>query len=144
MNKKMYIVAILVFAVISMALTYGDGHDDFWKNYEPTNLKILPDDISGEQLEQVMDAFSEALDVKCSYCHAFKKGSEKHLDFASDDKKEKHISRGMMKMVNGINKHYFLKHQKGDEKVEMVSCITCHNGNKEPKTITTMRGVVKY
>lgn len=138
MNKKIYIGAILVFAVISMAITYGPGHDDFWDNYKPTNLKVLPKNINNARLHTIMVDFSDALGVKCSFCHAFKKGG-KHLDFASDANHKKDIARGMMKMTDSINGQYFLKYQKGNKNLHLVSCITCHNGAEHPKVITAMR-----
>ena len=34
------------------------------------NLKILPKNISKEDLDKIMDGFKEALGVKCNFCHA--------------------------------------------------------------------------
>jgi hypothetical protein len=100
-----------------------------------TNLKVLPKDISGDDLSKVMDGFKTALGVKCNFCHAAGTADPKRLDFASDAKPEKEMARGMMKMTSKINKKYF--HIKGAEApnaVLAVNCITCHNGKAHPES----------
>jgi hypothetical protein len=99
------------------------------------NLKILPKDISHEDLDKVMNGFKTALGVKCNFCHAASKDSTSHhLDFASDEKPEKNIARHMMRMANKINKKYFsfIKDDKGNT-VQAVTCITCHRGDPHPE-----------
>jgi hypothetical protein len=98
------------------------------------NLKILPKDISKEDLDKVMDNFKAALGVKCSFCHAPSKDStQKWPDFASDDKPEKLIARKMMKMTTRINKKFFSdnKNEQGVT-VPAVECMTCHRGSPHP------------
>lgn len=98
-----------------------------------TNLKILPKNISEEDLSKVMKGFNAALGVKCNHCHAAKPNGEKGLDFASDTNPNKNIARAMMKMTNKINKKYFKEQHEGI--IQNISCETCHNGKAEPKTI---------
>jgi hypothetical protein len=98
------------------------------------NLKILPKNISDDDLDKIMDSFKDALGIKCNFCHAPSKDStERKLDFASDEKPEKGIARHMMRMTNKINKKYFSfnKDEKG-ETVPAISCVTCHRGNQHP------------
>lgn len=98
-----------------------------------TNLKVLPKDISHEDLDKVMDGFKAALGVKCSFCHAASKDDPKHLDFASDAKPEKDIARSMMKMTYRINKKDFhVKDVYNTKAVLAVNCITCHRGQAHP------------
>jgi hypothetical protein len=102
---------------------------------KPKNLKILPKDISHEDLIKVMHGFNDALGVHCNFCHAKSKDpNEKGLDFASDEKPEKNIARKMMKMTAKINKKYFSfeKDDKGERK-DMISCGICHHGNSHPE-----------
>jgi hypothetical protein len=99
------------------------------------NLKILPKNISKEDLDKVMDHFKTALGVKCSFCHAPSKDTaQKWPDFASDDKPEKNIARGMMKMTSKINKKFF-KDNKNEQGVTVpaVECMTCHRGSPHPE-----------
>lgn len=91
-----------------------------------TNLKVLSKKISHDDLIAVMKGYCAALNVKCSFCHV-KNGEE--FDFASDDLKEKEITRKMQKMANGINKKYFGKNS------GTVGCMTCHHGKKNPNDI---------
>lgn len=91
------------------------------------NLKVLPRDISHEELENVMRGFKDALGVKCSFCHAPRKDDPKKLDFASDENEHKEIARDMMRMTARINKKFFKNRQ-----VAAVTCYTCHRGNEEP------------
>lgn len=101
-----------------------------------TNLKVLPKNISKEDLGKVMDGFKTSLGVKCGYCHAPSALEKGRLDFASDAKPEKDMARMMMKMTANINKKFF--HVKGAKKPNAllpVTCITCHNGKPHPETL---------
>lgn len=100
---------------------------------KPTNLKVLPKNISPEELDKTMKSFNVALGVKCGYCHAPKADGQKGLDFASDAKKEKEIARGMLKMTDKINKKYF-NQQNAKGMISKIGCTTCHNGKQEPQT----------
>jgi hypothetical protein len=98
------------------------------------NLKILPKNISKEDLDKVMDHFKAALGVKCTFCHAPSKDTaQKWPDFASDEKPEKLIARKMMKMTSKINKKFFAdnKNEQGVA-VPAVECMTCHRGSPHP------------
>jgi hypothetical protein len=99
------------------------------------NLKILPKNISKEDLDKVMDHFKTALGVKCSFCHAPSKDTaQKWPDFASDEKPEKQIARSMMKMTAKINKKFF-KDNKNEQGVTVpaIQCMTCHRGSPHPE-----------
>lgn len=99
-----------------------------------TNLKVLPKNISHDDLDKVMDGFKAALGVKCNFCHSPRKDNPKKLDFASDENPKKEVAREMMRMTNKINKKYF--HEKDKEgKLTNISCASCHNGKEEPVTI---------
>ncbi|PST83965.1 c-type cytochrome [Pedobacter yulinensis] len=95
------------------------------------NLKVLPKNISKENLGRVMDEFKVALGVRCSFCHAPSKTDPKKMDFASDENKHKDVARNMMRMTARINKKYFHKDLKAGD-LPQVTCMTCHNGKKEP------------
>ncbi len=128
--KKIAIVlSLIAFMVVGMAAT--KPLDEKPKR----NLKVLPKDISHEDLDKVMGGFKAALGVKCNFCHvASKDSSSHHLDFASDEKPEKDIARHMMRMTAKINKKYFSfnKDDKGNT-IPAVSCITCHRGDPHPE-----------
>jgi Photosynthetic reaction centre cytochrome C subunit len=99
------------------------------------NLKVLPKDISHEDLGKVMDVWKTSLGVKCGFCHApVADSTSHHLDFASDAKPEKNIARHMFRMTAKINKKYFSfdKDDKGNA-IPAISCMTCHRGSPHPE-----------
>lgn len=100
---------------------------------KPTNLHVLPKNISHDDLMKVMHGFAGSLGVKCNYCHA--PGAQpKHLDFASDAKPEKRIARTMLRMTQEINKKYLSQVNVADAQPEQknVTCGTCHRGHDIP------------
>jgi hypothetical protein len=129
--KKIAIVsAVVTLTIIGMAATNPPGQ-------RARNLKVLPKDISHEDLGKIMDGWKTALGVKCGFCHAPSADSTSHrLDFASDAKPEKNIARHMYKMAAKINKKYFNfnKDDKGDV-IPAVTCVTCHRGSPHPDEV---------
>jgi hypothetical protein len=97
---------------------------------KPTNLQVLPKDLSSQDLMATMQQFTANLGVRCSFCHA--ENSETHRpDFASDAKPEKAAARVMMRMTQDIDAKYLA--QLPDQGMMMkVSCGTCHRGQSTP------------
>lgn len=129
--KKLSVALILLTCmIIGMAATRPTDEKP------KRNLKVLPRDISDDDLDKVMDGWKAALGVKCSFCHARSADTAAHkLDFASDAKPEKGIARHMFQMTAKINKKYFSanKDEKGDI-VPAITCMTCHRGTPHPET----------
>ncbi len=99
-----------------------------------TNLQVLPEKIGREQLLDTMRSFSEALGVRCKFCHVgHSPDSLEGYDFASDDPEHKRVARGMMKMVDEINRK--LLPAATGEGAGHVRCVTCHRGLDEPETL---------
>lgn len=100
---------------------------------KPTNLQVLPKDISHEELIATMRGFAGALGVKCGFCHAENPATHK-LDFASDAKEDKNIARIMIRMTQTINGQYMPQVHDPDAMPEdkHVSCGTCHRGHQMP------------
>ncbi|MBS1573734.1 MAG: c-type cytochrome [Bacteroidetes bacterium] len=124
---------ISVLFVLSALVFFGVAATKPENNFK--NLKVLPKDISHEELGKIMHDFNFALGVKCNFCHAGPKQGEEHSDFSSDEKPEKSIARSMMKMTNKINKKFFHGKSKiGDANaVIAVNCATCHHGAPHPE-----------
>jgi len=100
------------------------------------NLKILPKDISKKELISTMKSFTNALGVRCYYCHVAKEERDfKTYDFASDEKTKKGKARIMMEMVHHINTEHLSKLKEYSEHVMKVNCLTCHHGQNEPKLL---------
>ncbi len=100
--------------------------------FKAKNLKVLPKNISKEDLDKVMDGFKASLGVRCNYCHSAMKDNPRRMDFASDENPKKEIARDMMKMTAKINKKYFQQQMKDGKGLIEISCTTCHNGKSEP------------
>ncbi len=129
-HKKTLIITCLSAAVILVATTAMKTPQPQEPEYK--NLKVLPKNITHDELGKVMDEWKNALGVRCGFCHARDAVTNKN-DFASDAKPEKEAARKMMQMTADINKKYF-KEDKKDEKDMMaaIACYTCHNGKAHP------------
>lgn len=129
MKRKLTVILALA---ATIAITAGAAiHKTEPARY--INLRVLPKNISSKELQSIMtDDFEDGLGVSCGFCHANAKDGH-GLDFASDAKPEKEISRTMMRMTIGINKKYLkLKHPKIGDAALVVSCTTCHKGQAFP------------
>ncbi|MDQ2720495.1 MAG: c-type cytochrome [Bacteroidota bacterium] len=147
--KKSFLVIIACIAAVLMFQAFTTTHQPPFKN-----LKILPKDISDDDLDTVMHHFTASLGVKCNYCHVRNEAIRK-MDFASDAKPEKLIARKMMLMSIDINTKYFkdiedeMSKEKGPDLMKegikidgdsvknmlsYVTCYTCHRGDAHPDT----------
>lgn len=129
--KTKYLSVLLIAGLLlgMSAFTYKTKDDEGFKN-----LKVLPKNISEEELDSIMDNYCVSLGVKCSFCHAPDADTTiKHLDFASDKKAQKDVARKMMQMTEKINSGFFKSDHKDDaQAIPAVICYTCHRGYKEP------------
>lgn len=132
MKKK---ITVLLF--LSVAVVLGIAGSKPPQDQPKRNLKVLPKNISHDDLDAIMDDFKAALGVKCNFCHSPRKDDPKKMDFASDEKPEKEVARNMMRMTNKINKKFFHfktgKDAEGKVAVAPINCMTCHNGKTHPE-----------
>lgn len=99
-----------------------------WKN-----LQVLPQDISEQKLDSIMESYNKALGEGCKFCHLPIDNSGDKFDFASDSLPMKRNARDMLKMTININKTYFyFKKEEKPEYLNMVHCNTCHRGEALP------------
>jgi len=101
----------------------------------PTNLKVLPRNLTGEQVHEIMEQWEGELGTGCQTCHAkdpknIGPNGKPRLNFADDSKKEKQTARKMYTMVEGINANYIAKI---DSSGAPVTCGTCHRGHFGPE-----------
>jgi len=110
----------------------------------PTNLKVLPKDLTGNQLHEIMEGWAGDLGVHCDTCHAADPknvgpNGRPRLNFASDEKDEKEMARIMYTMMEVDKKDYVAKvaaMDKMDEPAAPLTCGTCHRGNLDPEKFT--------
>lgn len=141
------LLAASVFAVSSAAQAPNTppaagkppAHEHEGIEENPTNLKVLPKTLTGEQVHQIMHKWEAELGVKCSTCHTPDpklKGpnGRPRLNYADDSKEEKRNARLMYLMVEDINKNFVAKIENSGDP---VTCGTCHRGHMDPEPFVT-------
>jgi len=132
--RRLMFVAILtfVFAIVQSGTTAVAGQQ------APTNLMVLPKDMTRQQVTQVMRGFTRALGVRCQYCHVGEGNDLSTFDFASDAKPTKEIARTMLTMVEEINTKFLAgigePAAPGAAPAPKLTCYTCHRGATRPAT----------
>ena len=101
----------------------------------PTNLKVLPADMSGKQVHDLMEQWKAGLGVDCNGCHAevpgkFDGDGNPELNYADDSKPMKQSARLMYRMMDEINVKYV---SQVDGSGVPVTCGTCHRGHMGPE-----------
>ena len=103
---------------------------------EFTNLRVLPEDITPDDLLNVMRGFSLELGVRCQYCHVGGDGiSFEGVEFPSDDDPDKRKARFMLRMVNNLNNNVLPLIPERDEPSVEITCKTCHRGAPKPRIL---------
>jgi cytochrome c553 len=131
-NKLGAIASVFAIAIALSAFSFQQEKPK--EEPKPTNLKVLPKNISHDELISTMKEFNVALGVKCGFCHAPSTEDPKKRDFASDDNHKKEIGRAMIKMTQKINKKYFNRSWDSSP-AKAISCKTCHGGKEEPEMV---------
>ncbi len=93
------------------------------------NVQVLKD-LPADQFVRTMKGYTNALGVRCEFCHVTAPGSEipGFGAFSKDDLETKRTARKMILMVGDIREKYF-----GDK--QAPTCWTCHRGNKQPEFV---------
>ena len=116
--------------------TGGPPHEGHGQPHPaPTNLKVLPKTLTGEQVHEIMEGWEAALGAHCNTCHTadpkiIGPNGRPPLDFADDSKPEKSTARLMFKMTEDINRNYV---SMVDNSGAPVTCGTCHRGHLGPE-----------
>lgn len=101
----------------------------------PTNLQVLPKDLTGAQVRDIMEGWENDLGVECSTCHVrnpndLGPNGRPRFNYADDSKEEKKTARVMYTMVDTINANFVSKVPNSGIP---VSCGTCHRGQLSPE-----------
>jgi len=110
----------------------------------PTNLKVLPKTMTGQQVHEVMEKWAGSLGAHCDTCHTadptnLGPNGRPRLKFDDDSKQEKLTARLMYKLTEDINSNYIsmIPEDKDKEHAEHhgqpVTCGTCHRGHQHPE-----------
>ena len=131
--KKTFLVILAFVAIV--ALSCAVTNPSATANSQYKNLKILPKNITHQQMDSVMHHYTASLNVRCTFCHV-RNEEKKEMDWASDANKHKLVTRQMMTMTDEINKKYF-NHTGGAITLSSqlpVTCYKCHHGATDPAT----------
>jgi len=126
----------------------------------PRNLQVLPKDTAPQDVGAIMQQFTRALGVQCTYCHVQNtpppltaeeaaaqaaanppaagrgrgRGQGPQMDFAADTKRQKQTARLMLTLVNDLNARIAaIPGRRAD--VSRVQCATCHRGVPNPQML---------
>lgn len=103
---------------------------------DATNLKVLPEDITAEELRATMRGISMGTGNRCSACHVGEVEADlSTYDFSLDDKANKLKARKMIKMTKEINASLARAFPEAGESIVAVTCATCHRGQSKPLMI---------
>jgi tetratricopeptide (TPR) repeat protein len=93
------------------------------------NTKFFAHDTPVRIVINQMRGITQALGVRCTYCHVGEEGQNIwSYDFASDEKPAKLKARVMMEMVRAINDEHLARLAEFDAQGLEVTCNTCHRG----------------
>ena len=112
-----------------------------WSFPAPTNLQVLPKNLTGQQVHEIMEQWEGQLGSGCRTCHAVDKtkvgpNGRPRLNFADDSKEEKRIARMMYTMTGKINADYISMVPNSGQP---VTCGTCHRGHLGPEEYIPQR-----
>ena len=102
------------------------------------NVQVIPKGTPVQQVIGQMRNFTNALGVRCPYCHVGEEGQPlAEFNFASDDKPAKRTARQMMRLVEEVNRRLdtLPTHQMPHAE---VTCRTCHRGVERPIPLSTL------
>lgn len=122
MRKTLRTTLLLLLAIALVSLVpWSSDAQELPDKFQ--NLQVLDPEISKDDLKNVMEKFTAALGVKCSFCHTI---DEYHLD----DNKHKPMARDMIKLVIHMRSNaemYFPE----ETEMDKVGCAMCHQGEAE-------------
>ena len=123
---RLAVVLLLICSVPAQAGLFDD----------PSNLEVLPKDISSGELRDTMRGFSQGTGSRCYACHVGEVEADlSTYDFTLDDKEKKLKAREMIKLVGSINKQIAAAFPHTSEPPVQVTCATCHRGQAKPEMI---------
>jgi len=92
---------------------------------KPENVQVLTG-LSLRELRGEMEMMSDALDVKCGFCHVAG-------NLASDENPKKVAARRMLALTKTLNETYFAAAAATEgTTLGHVTCFTCHRGSVKP------------
>ncbi len=125
--RKCVVIALVLFVAACLPLRQKPQP----KPSEFKNLRVLPRNVSHDDLIGTMRGWSHSLGVECDHCHVEVKQADgrKRLDFVSDANPQKNTTRAMTLMTQRVNTDTIAGLAKNGAS---VTCYTCHRGQVTP------------
>jgi photosynthetic reaction center cytochrome c subunit len=130
---------VAVVMVVGLALApspVGAGQQSPFK--PPSNLRVLPKDTALADLIPMMKSFTQALGVRCQFCHSYTGADPnalEHFDFPGDALPAKATARKMITLAQAINGDLLAGiGEPAPAGQAKVTCYTCHRGEQKPQT----------
>jgi hypothetical protein len=131
--KKAVVFGAIVIAACT-AIRQQKAQAPVTDNLQFHNLKVLPPNITHDELISTMRGIARSLGTRCNHCHVTNPpGSAEEFDYPNDSKPEKNVARTMLRMVRNINGEYI---SKVNAHGQTVTCFTCHRGHTVPEVMT--------
>lgn len=130
------IVSLILFGLATSTSATAAGQQSPFK--PPSNLRVLPKDTKLADIVPRMKSFTQALGVRCQFCHSYT-GSDpnalENFDFPGDAVPAKSTARKMMTLLQAINGGDLLNGVGEPTVGSKVTCYTCHRGERTPLTV---------
>jgi len=132
-GSRIAVVTAAILVAACAAISQQKAQAPRADNAEFHNLRVLPPNITHDELITTMRGIARSLGTRCNHCHvANPPGSAEEFDFPNDAKPEKRTARQMLRMVRDINANYLSKIDTDGQTT--VTCFTCHRGHTTPQT----------
>jgi len=136
MTNTLRALAVLaaIFVAACTAISQQKAQTPTADNLEFHNLRVLPPNITHDELIATMRGIARSLGTRCNHCHvANPPDAKEEFDYPSDAKPEKRVARTMLRMVRNINAEYV---SRVNAHGQTVTCFTCHRGHTVPEIQT--------
>ncbi|HYR92231.1 MAG TPA: photosynthetic reaction center cytochrome c subunit family protein [Terriglobia bacterium] len=124
----MVTMTVFLLALVAAAGQAGPDQNRQMSDIVFKNVQVLKG-IPVDEFMDTMGMFAASLGYDCSSCHSPEIRSNR--DAFAIETPAIQRARGMIAMVNNINRSYF----RGDPR---VSCFTCHRGNYTPEIVPSL------
>lgn len=112
--------------IVARLLTQIAGRENEPAGRVFRNVQVLKDVPAGQFLAMMNEQYGRGLGWACSNCHV-------PGQWASDEKKNKTLARGMQRLADRINATDLpALPEIGTAEFDKVSCVTCHRGSGHP------------
>ena len=120
----MFLKTFSTAAALTATAAYGQARGDMRPAEQVFTNVLAMKGIPADEFMSTMGFFAASLGISCSDCHTAESGG--NWAKYADDTDRKRRTRGMIAMVNTMNKSFFAGRR-------VLTCYTCHRGSTSPE-----------